>query len=38
MEQILGFKIDADGGERLRFSDAELIVKVSAGSTHGHSP
>lgn len=35
MEQILGFKIDAEGGERLRFSDAEFIVKVSARSTNG---
>jgi hypothetical protein len=35
MEGILGFKIDADGGERLRFSDADFIVKVSAASTHG---
>jgi hypothetical protein len=22
-----GYKLDADGGERLRFSDAEFIVK-----------
>lgn len=30
-----GFKIEVEGGERLRFSDAEFIVKASAGSTHG---
>ena len=35
MEQVLGFSIDADGGERLRFSDAEFTVRVSASSTHG---
>jgi mannose-6-phosphate isomerase-like protein (cupin superfamily) len=35
MEEILGFKIDADGGERLRFSGAEFIVKASADSTGG---
>jgi mannose-6-phosphate isomerase-like protein (cupin superfamily) len=35
MEQVRGFKLDADGGERLRFSDAEFIVKVSADSTGG---
>ena len=30
-----GFKVDAEGGERLRFSDAEFIVKASAGTTGG---
>ena len=35
MEAPLGFKVDADTGERLRFSDAEFIVKVSADSTNG---
>jgi hypothetical protein len=35
MKEILGFKLDADGGERLRFSGAEFIVKASAASTGG---
>jgi len=35
MKQIPGFKLEADGGERLHFSDAEFIVKVSADSTGG---
>jgi mannose-6-phosphate isomerase-like protein (cupin superfamily) len=35
VEEPLGFKVDADAGERLRFSDAEFIVKVSADSTNG---
>lgn len=35
MEEPLGFKVDANAGERLRFSDAEFIVKVSADSTNG---
>ena len=30
-----GYKLDADGGERLRFSDAEFIVKASADTTGG---
>lgn len=30
-----GFKVDSDGGERLRFSDAEVLVKVSGASTGG---
>jgi mannose-6-phosphate isomerase-like protein (cupin superfamily) len=35
VEEPLGFKVDANAGERLRFSDAEFIVKVSADSTNG---
>ena len=35
MKQFPGFKLEADGGERLRFSDAEFIVKASADSTGG---
>jgi mannose-6-phosphate isomerase-like protein (cupin superfamily) len=30
-----GYKLDSDGGERLRFSDAEFIVKASAERTGG---
>lgn len=30
-----GYKLDADGGGRLRFSDAEFIVKASADATGG---
>ena len=30
-----GFKLDADGGERLGFSDAEFIIKASADTTGG---
>jgi mannose-6-phosphate isomerase-like protein (cupin superfamily) len=30
-----GFKLTADGGERLRFSDAEFVVKASAVTTGG---
>lgn len=30
-----GYKLDADGGERLRFSDAEFVVKASADTTGG---
>ena len=30
-----GYKVDADGGERLRFSDAEFIIKVSSDITGG---
>ena len=30
-----GFKLAADGGERLRFSDAEFIVKSSADTSGG---
>jgi mannose-6-phosphate isomerase-like protein (cupin superfamily) len=32
---VPGFQLDADGGERLRFSDADFIVKASADSTGG---
>jgi mannose-6-phosphate isomerase-like protein (cupin superfamily) len=35
VEQALRFKLDADGGERLRFSDAEFVVKASAETTGG---
>jgi mannose-6-phosphate isomerase-like protein (cupin superfamily) len=30
-----GFKVDAEGGERLRFSDAEFVVRASAETTGG---
>jgi mannose-6-phosphate isomerase-like protein (cupin superfamily) len=35
MGHALGHKVDAAGGERLRFSDAEFIVKASAETTGG---
>jgi mannose-6-phosphate isomerase-like protein (cupin superfamily) len=35
MGPVGGFKLDVDGGERLRFSDAEFVVKVSAETTGG---
>ena len=35
MRQAGGFKLDADGGERLRFSDAEFVVRASADGTGG---
>ena len=35
MEQARGFKVATNGGERLRFSGAEFIVKASTGSTGG---
>ena len=35
MRQPRGFKLDAEGGERLRFSGAEFIVKASADTTGG---
>jgi mannose-6-phosphate isomerase-like protein (cupin superfamily) len=36
VEQIPGgFRVAADGGERLRFSGTEIIVKASADSTGG---
>ena len=35
VEQARGFKVNADGGERLQFSDAELIVRASSDSTGG---
>jgi mannose-6-phosphate isomerase-like protein (cupin superfamily) len=30
-----GHKVDLNGGERVRFSDAEFIIKVSAGTSNG---
>ena len=30
-----GFKVDAEGGERLRFSGAEVVVRASADTTGG---
>ena len=30
-----GHKVDRDGGERLRFSDAEFILKVSGDASNG---
>jgi mannose-6-phosphate isomerase-like protein (cupin superfamily) len=30
-----GYQLDADGGERLRFSDAEFLIKASADTTGG---
>ncbi len=30
-----GFMVDAEGGERLRFSDAEFVVRASADTTGG---
>lgn len=35
MGQTRGHKVDAAGGGRLRFSDAEFIVKASAETTGG---
>jgi mannose-6-phosphate isomerase-like protein (cupin superfamily) len=35
VRQARGFKLDADGGERLRFSGAQFIVKASADTTGG---
>ncbi len=29
------FRLDADGGERFRFSDAEILLKASAETTRG---
>jgi hypothetical protein len=29
------YELDADGGERLRFSDAEFVVKASSDTTGG---
>jgi hypothetical protein len=31
----LGFMLDADAGERLRFSDADVVIKASADTTGG---
>jgi hypothetical protein len=30
-----GFGVEAEGGERLRFSDAEFVVRASADTTGG---
>jgi mannose-6-phosphate isomerase-like protein (cupin superfamily) len=30
-----GFRLDADDGERLRFSDADVVIKASADTTGG---
>jgi mannose-6-phosphate isomerase-like protein (cupin superfamily) len=35
MGQAGGHKVEAEGGERLRFSDAEFIVRASAETTGG---
>jgi mannose-6-phosphate isomerase-like protein (cupin superfamily) len=35
VENIRGFKIGAEGGERLRFSGADFIVRASSDSTGG---
>jgi mannose-6-phosphate isomerase-like protein (cupin superfamily) len=35
VEQIRGFKSRTEGGERLRFSGAEFIVRASSDSTNG---
>jgi hypothetical protein len=32
---MAGHKVDREGGERLRFSDAEVVVRASADSTGG---
>jgi len=31
----LGFMLDVDDGERLRFSDADVVIKASADTTRG---
>lgn len=33
--QPFGFKLDADGGERLRFGEVEVVIKASAETTGG---
>jgi mannose-6-phosphate isomerase-like protein (cupin superfamily) len=35
MAPIPGFKLDADGGERIGFSDAEFVIRASADTTGG---
>jgi mannose-6-phosphate isomerase-like protein (cupin superfamily) len=35
MAQPPPFKVDLDGGERLRFGDAEVVVRASAATTGG---
>ena len=32
---LVGFKLDADGGERLRFGDVEVVIRASAETTGG---
>ena len=32
---MAGHKVDREGGERLRFSDAEVVIRASADSTGG---
>jgi mannose-6-phosphate isomerase-like protein (cupin superfamily) len=34
-ESVAPFKVDAGGGERIRFSDAEFVIRASAESTGG---
>jgi mannose-6-phosphate isomerase-like protein (cupin superfamily) len=34
-ERAAGHKVDGDGGERLRFSGAEVVVRASAETTRG---
>jgi hypothetical protein len=34
-EHAAGLKVDGDRGERLRFSDAEVVVRASADTTGG---
>jgi mannose-6-phosphate isomerase-like protein (cupin superfamily) len=35
MGQARGHKVEADGGERLQFSDAEFVIRASADTTGG---
>jgi mannose-6-phosphate isomerase-like protein (cupin superfamily) len=35
MDEGRGHRVEADGGERLRFSDAEFVVRASADRTGG---
>ena len=35
MPKTTGFALDEEGGERLRFSDAEFVIKASSDSTRG---
>jgi mannose-6-phosphate isomerase-like protein (cupin superfamily) len=35
MGQARGHKVEADGGKRLRFSDAEFVIRASADTTGG---
>lgn len=34
-ENRLGYKVDADGGERLTYADMELVIRASADMTNG---